>query len=301
MGSEFPAASQSRFLSIDGQRMHYVDSGSGSSPEGGAPLSPMLMVHGNPTWSFYYRRLIESFSGRFRCLAVDHIGCGLSDKPQRYDYRLDRHIENLCELIRRLDLQQIHLVVHDWGGPIGLAAALEMPQRIAQLIVLNTGCFPPPYVPWRILACRTPLLGAVLIRGLNAFCRAAARQATARAGGLDREARAGLLRPYDTWGNRVAIHGFVRDIPLSRKSPTWRRLADIERRLPELDSRPSLLVWGMKDWCFRPECLRRIQQLLPSNVTVEIPQAGHYVLEDAPEQVIGAIESFVAGGMRENR
>ncbi len=141
MEPAFPDRERSHWITIDGQRMHYVDTGvgvnagevgAGDAVSGAAGPETWLMVHGNPTWSFYYRRVIQDFGHRFRCLAVDHVGCGLSDKPQRYEYRLNRHIANLSELIRRLDLRQITLFVHDWGGPIGLGAALETPDRIAQ-------------------------------------------------------------------------------------------------------------------------------------------------------------------------
>ncbi len=281
----FPRAGDSQFLELDGGRLHYIERGRGD---------PLLMVHGNPTWSFFYRRLIDEFAPRYRCIAVDNMGCGLSDKPQSYRYRLDQHIENLLRLIERLDLQRITLVVHDWGGPIGLGAAVEQPERIARLVIMNTACFPPPYVPWRIHACRIPVLGGWMVRGLNLFCTGATRMATAQAGGLPAEDREGLLRPYDSWHNRVAVHRFVLDIPRGPHDPTWQRLVRIEQRMRLLADRPALIVWGMQDWCFRPECLRRIQKLLPDARSLEIPTAGHYVLQDAGPDCIAAIRSFLS-------
>src|SRR5262245_9969418 len=122
----YPFASHE--LALDGYRYHYVDEGQGE---------PLLFVHGNPTWSFYWRNLIERYRGQFRAIAPDHMGCGLSEKPARYEYRLARHINNLKQLIERLDLKGITLVAHDWGGAIGLGAASQMPERFARLVLMN--------------------------------------------------------------------------------------------------------------------------------------------------------------------
>ena len=271
----------SHWLDLGGPRLHFLDEGSGGSP--------LLAVHGNPTWSFYYRQLVRRFRDRQRVVAVDHVGCGLSDKPQRYRYTLAQHRDNLLRLIEHLDLREITLVVHDWGGAIGLSAAVEQPERFARLVLLNTGAFPPPYLPRRIAVCRWPLLGPLAVRGGNAFARAATTMAMADQA-LDPVARSGLLAPYGNWHDRVAIQRFVEDIPLSPRHPTYAVLADLERRLPALADRPIQLIWGMQDWCFRPECLRRFQAIWPQAATLELAQAGHYVLEDAPQAVLDAIE-----------
>jgi haloalkane dehalogenase len=268
----------------DERRMHYVDEGSGP---------PLLMVHGNPTWSFYYRSLVLAFRDRYRTIACDHLGCGLSDKPQAYPYTLAQHTENLVRLIDQLDLRDITLVVHDWGGAIGLGAAVARPERIARLVILNTGAFPPPYIPARILACRTPLAGRVALRGLNLFARAALTMATRRPGGLSPAVRAGLLAPYDSWRNRVAIWRFVRDIPITRRHPTWQTLATLESRLPTLANRPVQLIWGLGDWCFTTRCLDRFQQIFPQARVRQLPNAGHYLLEDAPDDVVEEIDRFL--------
>jgi len=125
----------------------------------------------------------------------DHIGCGLSDKPspREYPYRLERRVEDLKQLVERLDLRDVTLVGHDWGGAIGLGAAVKMPERFSRLVLMNTAAFPSSRCPWRIRVCRTPLLGQLGLQGLNLFSRAALRMATARPGELKQEARAGLL------------------------------------------------------------------------------------------------------------
>lgn len=275
---------RSQTLTLDSWRYHYLDEGSGE---------PLLMVHGNPTWSFYWRNLILAFRDRYRVVVPDHMGCGESDKPQAYPYCLSTHIANLVELIERLDLRGITLLVHDWGGAIGLGAALRVPDRVARLILFNTGAYPPPFIPWRIRLCRTPWLGRWAIRRLNLFARAALRMAVHKRERMTRQVRAGLLAPYDTWEHCVAIDQFVADIPAHPRHPTWQVLEEIERGLPSLADRPVQLIWGMRDWCFRPECLERFLKAFPTAEVRRLPDASHYVIEDAHEQIVPWIESFL--------
>lgn len=278
----------SRFAVVDGHRMHYIDEGPRDAD------ATMLMVHGNPTWSFYYRRLVSHFRDRVRCVAVDHIGCGLSDKPQQYRYTLAQHIDNLESLIDQCDLRNVTLVAHDWGGAIGLGALLKTTDRFNRVLLMNTAAFPPPYIPFRIAVCRWPFVGSWLVRGLNGFARAAITMATEQPGGLAPEVARRLLSPYDSWANRVAIHRFVKDIPTSPAHPTWQVLADIESKLGQLNEWPIELVWGMRDWCFRPECLDRLLDHWPNANASRLPEAGHYVMEDAPDEVIAAAERLLA-------
>ena len=209
--------------------MHYVDEGDRHAP-------PVLMVHGNPTWSFYYRNLVDGLSDRYRTIAVDHIGCGLSDKPADFDYCLQSHIDNVASLVESLDLQNVTLVAHDWGGSIGLGALQKLRQRFSKIVLFNTAAFPPPYIPFRIRVCRWPLVGKLGLQGFNLFARAAITMATERGQGLPREVADGLLAPYDSWSNRIATYKFVKDIPLSSSHRTWSVLEQIEAGLPELSS-----------------------------------------------------------------
>ncbi len=272
---------------VGGHALRYLDEGSGRQT--------LLCVHGNPTWSFYYRSIIDHFRGSHRIIAVDHLGCGRSDKPSRkeFAYTLDAHRDNLVGLIDALDLQRVTLIAHDWGGAIGLASLLMRKDRFQRIVLLNTGAFPPPYVPWRIAACRIPVLGTIGVRGLNLFARLAITMAMSRQR-MDKKVARGLLAPYDSWTNRVGIDSFVRDIPMSKSHPTYAALAQLESELTSLSDLPALLVWGMKDWCFRPECLRRFQQVWPNANTVAIEDAGHYVIEDAPGETIDAISEFLS-------
>lgn len=271
-------------LQIDGLRYHYLDEGAGE---------PLLFVHGNPTWSFYWRNLVTALSGEYRTIAVDHIGCGLSDKPQQYNYTLAQHGANLVRLIEHLDLRDYTLVGHDWGGAIGLAAALETLDRVGRVVLLNTGAFPPPYVPWQIRMCRIPLFGSVALRGFNGFARSALTMAVEKHERMTPQVKAGLIAPYDNWRNRVAVHAFVCDVPLTRRHPTFHTLAEIERRLPELADRPAQLIWGLRDWCFRRECIERLKKSLPDAEVHGFEDAGHYVVEDAHERIVPLLENFL--------
>jgi haloalkane dehalogenase len=251
------------------------------------------MVHGNPTWSFYYRRLVKALSPSHRAIAVDHMGCGLSDKPDDYPYTLDQHIENLSALIKSLDVRNATLIAHDWGGAIGMGALLENRERFQRIVLCNTAAFPPPYIPWRIRACRLPIFGKLGVQGLNLFARAAVTMATSRPGGLEKNTAAGLLAPYDDWGNRKAIYAFVKDIPTRESQATWQTLSRIESQLKDLPEMKKLLLWGMKDWCFRPECLERFIQHWPEARVQAFESAGHYVIEDASDEVIEEVKQFV--------
>ncbi len=273
----------SRYLDLGGRRLHYLDEGTGPT---------LLLVHGNPTWSFHWRNLIAALRPRFRLVAPDHIGCGLSDKPQDYPYQLRQHIDNLLALIEWLDLREITLVAHDWGGAIGLGAALQSKDRFARLVLLNTAAFRSRQIPLRIRICRTPLFGALAVRGLNAFARAAMRMAVWHRDRMTSAVRAGYLAPYDSWANRIAIQRFVEDIPLQAAHPSYPTLIEIENGLPSLAELPTCFIWGMRDWCFTPHFLDRFLEFFPNPEAHRIAEAGHWVMEDAAEEVIGIVEQF---------
>ncbi len=278
----------SHYLMLDGHRYHYVDEG--PSDHG---TETLLLVHGNPTWSFHWRELIASWRDRYRVVVPDHLGCGLSDKPRRWSYRLGDHVNNLVRLVDGLELDNVTLVAHDWGGAIGLGAALARSERFARIVLLNTGAFPPWFIPWRIRVCRTPLVGRLAVQGFNLFARAALRMAMVHPDRLSPSVRAGYLAPYDTWEHRQAIYRFVQDIPLSPRHPSYATLANIETGLAQLAGRPIQIVWGMQDWCFTPACLEKFIELLPDAEVHRLEDAGHWVVEDAPATVMGLIEQFL--------
>jgi haloalkane dehalogenase len=278
----YPFASHE--LRLDGWRYHYLDEGQGEA---------LLLVHGNPTWSFYWRELVRRWRQRYRVIAVDHMGCGLSDKPQRYPYCLARHVDNLTTLVRRLDLNSITLVAHDWGGAIGIGTALAEPDRFARFTLLNTAAFRSRKIPLRIRLCRTPVLGPLAVQGLNAFALAALWMAVERPERMTPQVRAGLLAPYDSWGHRLAIQRFVDDIPLVPGHPSYAALLAIEQGLPSLAGRPWQFIWGMRDWCFTPAFLQRFLDFFPQAQVHRLAEAGHYVVEDAYEQIGPLVEQFL--------
>ena len=286
--NEYPFESNFLSTGTTGHRINYVDHGS-ETPTGG----PVLFVHGNPTWSFYYRNLINAVGKKHRAIALDNLGCGLSDKPGDYDYCLQNHIDNACQLIDHLDLQNVTLVAHDWGGAIGMGALQARKDRFKRIVLFNTATFPPTYCPFRIRVCRWPIVGKIGLQGFNLFAKAAVKMATERPGGLPKEIAEGMLAPYDNWNNRVATYGFVKDIPLNKRHKTWSVLETMESRLKEFADWPIMLMWGMKDWCFRPECLERFKSHWPNAEIHEMENAGHYVVEDETEKAVEALVDFL--------
>lgn len=281
--SLYPFASHE--LRIDSHRYHYLDESRGE---------PLLLVHGNPTWSFYWRALIVAFRDRYRVIVPDHLGCGLSDKPPQYPYRLSQHIENLSRLVETLDLENVTLIAHDWGGAIGAGAALQSPKRFSRFVMMNTAAFRSPHIPWRIRLARMPWLGTLANRGGNAFLKAALRMALENRENMTPAVRAGYLAPYNSWTNRVAIDRFVKDIPRTPRHPSYDTLLQIERGLASLADRPWLLLWGMRDWCFHEWYLRRFLEFVPTAEVVRLPDAGHWLVEDAPQEVIHTIDDFLS-------
>jgi len=278
---------ESHYLDLDGVRYHYLDEGPRTAP-------PVLMLHGNPTWSFYYRTLVPALSERHRVVVPDHVGCGLSDKPQDYAYTLAQHGENVTALVQALGLRDITLVVHDWGGLIGMYYATRHPANIARLVIFNTAAFYQPKLPKRIMMCRIPVLGDVLLRGLNAFARLALPWATARGKRLAPEVKAGYLAPYDSWANRIAILRFVQDIPFERNHVSRKTLDDIEANLYLFDDHPMLIIWGAQDFCFTVEhYLTEWQARFPYAETRVIEDAGHYVVEDAHQRIVPWMLEFI--------
>ncbi len=270
-------------------RLHYVD-----EPGGGTPV---VMVHGNPTWSFHFRHVIQALRGDRRCIAPDHIGCGLSDKPQDYEYRLARHVANLEELlIGRLKLKRFSLLLHDWGGAIGMGVAVRHPECVEKIALLNTAAFLDSFCPLRIRVCRIPGFGALAIRGFNAFALGAVHMAAVRPGSLTAAARAGYLAPYGNWRDRIATHRFVEDIPLAPRHPTWDVVRGIEQQLPLLAGKPLRILWGGRDFCFDDRFLRRWRQIFPQARVTRFADAGHYLLEDARAEVVPLLREFFAEG-----
>lgn len=250
------------------------------------------MLHGNPTWSFYFRRLITALKESYHVVVPDHMGCGLSDKPQDYPYRLKDHMENVEKLVDHLGLKHITLVCHDWGGAIGMGVATRRPDLFSRFVIFNTAAWRSTRMPRRIAVCRIPFFGTLAVRGFNGFALAATRMAVARP--LKQNAKSGLLYPYNSWKNRIAILRFVQDIPMNPSHPSYACLKETERLLHRLQHKPMKICWGMKDWCFDRVFLQQWRERFPEASVSEFPNAGHYILEDAHETVVPAVQGFLA-------
>jgi haloalkane dehalogenase len=267
-------------ISIQGQTLSFLDQGQGRV---------IVMLHGNPTWSFYYRNLVNLLQDNYRVIVPDHMGCGFSDKPQDYAYILKTHIDNLETLLAGLDIEKFSLVVHDWGGAIGMGLAVRFPERVESVVVLNTAAFPSHRIPLRISICRIPLLGDLIVRGFNGFARGAVTMAVVNK--MSPAVARGYLEPYDSWAHRVALLRFVQDIPLSSKDASWQVLVEIEKGLTQLQNTPMLILWGGRDFCFTRDFYNEWVQRFPGAENHFFPEAGHYVLEDS----FTAIAPLIAG------
>jgi cis-3-alkyl-4-acyloxetan-2-one decarboxylase len=278
----------SHYLPLGEQRYHYLDEGSGE---------PLVMLHGNPTWSFYYRNLILGLRDHYRTIVPDHIGCGLSDKPDDagYEYSLRRRVADLEALLEHLALREnLTLVLHDWGGMIGMAFAHRHPERIKRLVVLNTAAFPLPSakrLPWSLWWCRTPIIGPLLVRGLNAFSRGAVRYCVCEP--MATAVREGYLAPYDSWQNRIAVLRFVQDIPLSPGDRGFDLIHEVADGLHRFAALPMLICWGERDFVFDHHFLDEWRRRFPAAEVHRFAEAGHYVLEDAGNEILPLIRDFL--------
>ncbi len=270
-----------------GAAMSYVDEGPRSE-------EAVVMVHGNPTWSFYYRNLINLIMPYMRCVAPDHIGMGLSEKPQDYSYRLETRIQDLDTLIGELDLKKVHLVVHDWGGAIGLGWAGRNPDKVGRIAILNTGAFPSERIPARIALCRSEIPGTFLVRGLNGFAGPATWMTT-KLRSLSKAEKAAYLYPHGSWADRVAVNAFVKDIPMEKEHPTRETLEGVERNLCKLSKKQICIVWGGADFCFNRSFYDKFTGIFPNAKTHYLEWAGHYVIEDAKPEALELVVGHILG------
>lgn len=281
------------FESGDG-RMHYVDEG----PRDGRPV---VMVHGNPTWGYLYRRFIAAVTDAgYRAVVLDHLGFGRSDKPDSPDlYRIPRHGDRCEALLESLDLDDATVVVQDWGGPIGLTWAARHPDRVRSLAILNTFCHRPEAkvglpVPLRLF--RAPGVGEVMVKGLHAFVRVFLfRAGLTHPERLTDDDKAAYLAPHRSWSTRTPVLVFPREIPAGPEGPVSDYLAEVHDRLvPAFRDKPVLVAWPMKDIAFTPDMLDELWLTdFPEAEVVRVEDAGHYIQEDAHEVVIPELLRFL--------
>jgi len=279
---------KSNYLDINGLQYHYLDEGEGA---------PVLMLHGNPTWSFYYRSLVKGLSPSMRCIVPDHMGCGLSDRPGTKDYgfHLEDRVNDLQCLLDHLALpEQISLIVHDWGGMIGMVWALRNLARIRRIFILNTaGFFPPaakglPVRLWLIRHLRFFAVPAVLCG--NVFARAALFMAPRKR--LAPGVKAALLAPYNSKHNRLATLKFVQDIPVHPDDPSYATVKAVDENLRQLTSVPMMICWGKHDFVFDLDYYQEWRRRFPGAPAHLLEEAGHYILEDEPEKVLELVIEF---------
>ena len=257
----------------------------------------VVMLHGNPSWSYYWPHLVLGLRDRYRCIVPDHVGMGLSDKPDdaHYNYPLQSRTEDLDPVLDRLGIDgPVTLAVHDWGGMIGFGWALRDPARVRRLVILNTAAFPLPAakkMPWQIALGRDWKLGELVIRGFNAFSAGASWIGVQRP--MPRAVRRAYVAPYDSWANRISTVRFMQDIPLGPDDAAWPLLEAAGRALPGYADRPAFIGWGLKDFVFDRHFLDGFRAALPQAQVDAFDDAGHYVLEDRHEVLVPRIRAFL--------
>ncbi|WP_349780146.1 alpha/beta fold hydrolase [Xanthomonas sp. WHRI 7065] len=278
-----------------GIAMSYLDEG----PRDGEVV---VMLHGNPSWSYLWRHLVSGLSDRYRCIVPDHIGMGVSDKPDdapdsqpRYDYTLQSRVDDLDTLLRHLGITgPVTLAVHDWGGMIGFGWALSHHAQVKRLVITNTAAFPlPPEkpMPWQIAMGRHWGPGEWFIRTFNAFSSGASWFGVSRR--MPADVRRAYVAPYNNWRNRISTIRFMQDIPLSPADQAWSLLERSAQALPSFADRPAFIAWGLRDICFDKHFLAGFRKALPNAEVTAFDDANHYVLEDKHEVLVPAIRAFL--------
>jgi pimeloyl-ACP methyl ester carboxylesterase len=274
-----------RWLETDHVHLHYVDEG----PRDG---DPVLMLHGVPTWSYLYRRFIAALAERgYRAIAYDQLGFGRSDKPgSTAEYSLERWIRHLDALVDELELEKLTLVLHDWGGPVGLGWAVDHVERVKRLVLFNTGTGAvdegAPPLPYALV--RAPVLGDFLTRGANAF-----RLALLFASDLDENAKAAYSKPHPSWKTRAGLAKAPRMLPFDAGNPSREIVTHTVDELGRLYAKPKLIMWGMKDRVLGPAILKNLRERLGQAEVRELEEASHFVQEDVPDRALGYLLDFL--------
>jgi haloalkane dehalogenase len=270
------------YRTLPAGRVHYVDEGAGSGPT-------LLCLHGNPTWSFLYREVVTALSGESRVVAPDLLGFGLSDKPAAFSYLPRDHARVVDRLVDELGLDDVVVLVHDWGGPIGLDWATRHPEQVSGVVVTNSWMWPHDSSRVRRFS---RLLGGALgreaILRYNAFARVVVPLAFADRSRLPPAVHRQYVAPLSTPGERTASWVFPRELV---GSEAW--LGDLWSRRETLADTPMLVVWGLDDPAFGDE-LDRWQEKFPRTRTIPLDDCGHYVAEEKSTELVAAVEGFLA-------
>ena len=277
-------------ITLGNWRVHYCDQGKGET---------IVMLHGNPTWSYFYRHLVVSLRHNYRVIAYDHLGCGFSAPPpdDGYVWTLAQRIDDCAALLAALDITgKITLVMHDWGVAIGCGYATRYPQRIARLVICNGAAFPLPRhkkIPWQLRPFRHPKLGKLLVQDSNLFLRAVLL--TCAQTKIPASVKEAYLAPYRQRAARHALWQFVADIPLRTDDRSFAILTTIANNLPQLSTLPILLCWGKRDFIFDKSFLRQWCIYFPQAQLREYEHCGHLLLEDDPHRISRDLRDFLRG------
>ncbi len=265
---------KSNFIQLPMGKMHYVDEGTGE---------PVIMVHGNPGWSFEFRNVIKGLGENFRCVVPDHIGFGLSDKPSGWDYRPQSHAANFERLMNHLSLTNLTLLVNDWGGPIALSYAIKYPDKIKRIVILNTWLWDVSREKHfrRFSSFMGGPLGRFLIRNFNFFGKVVVKKAMGNPVGLSKNIHAHYYKHLRKPEDRKGCYVFPKEIIASAD---W--LATLWKQHERIRQIPATIIWGMKDIAFREKDLEYWRAHWPEAEVIKLPQAGHFPQEEAPEIII---------------
>lgn len=268
------------YFHVNGQKLHYIDEGRGKT---------ILFVHGTPSWSFEYRNIIKQLASSYRCIAPDHIGFGLSDKPEQYDYTTRNHSKTLEQFILEKNLQDLTLVVHDFGGPIGLNVTIQHPERVSRLAILNT---------WLWSSAKDPdfkkmsrMLKNPLLPFLYRYLNFSARYILPNSFGekkLSKELLTQYTRPFANKKQRYGPLAFAHSLLNDQE---W--FEELWNKKEFISGKPALFIWGMKDPVVKPSNLKKFQSGFPNSQTVQLEQCGHFPQEEEPHIVSESIHDFL--------
>lgn len=276
-----------RYREVNGFRMHYVDEGRGE---------PIVLMHGDPTWGYLYRYFIPPFSSNMRCIVPDCIGMGKSESPADVGpLRLRDHVSNLESLLLSLDLRELTLMLHDWGGPVGLGYAIRHPDRIKRLILMNTWAFarwPGDTLP-RLLTLIRSKRGEKFVLEKNGYLETVISDIAQTSRGNPESLKEAYHAPFPTPDSRRPLLWWTRDISVDEGDSSFEEFHRIENSLTSFREVPILLLWGMKDQVVPPSVLLRWQNIYPGAETHMLADAGHFLQEDAPYELIELVSRFI--------
>jgi pimeloyl-ACP methyl ester carboxylesterase len=272
----------SKFFEVGAHKLHYIDEGQGET---------LLFVHGTPSWSFDYRNIVKDLSRSYRCIAIDHIGFGLSDKPAHFDYSTQNHSKTLEKFILDKQLSNLTLVVHDFGGPIGLNFAIQHPERVDQLVILNSWLWSSKTAPEFIKlskVLKSPLL-PFLYRYLNFSPRFILPQSFG-----DRKISNKTLKQYTKpFAGKTQRNGALAFARSLLNDQDW--FEQLWNKKQAISSKPTLFIWGLKDPVIKPKNLDKFLSGFPNSQVIKLESSGHFPQEEEPEKVVEAIRGFMRG------